>query len=61
MRFFNTAGPSDPARHYTIPPTRRLADEDVMRMIERQGYFVLRAPRQVGKTTATLSLAHEYT
>ncbi len=61
MRFFNTAGPNDPARHYTIPPTRRLADENVMRLIEQQGYFVLHAPRQVGKTTAMISLARELT
>jgi len=61
MRFFNTAGPNDPARHYTIPATRRLADENVMRLIEQQGYFVLHAPRQVGKTTAMISLARELT
>ena len=61
MRFFNTAGPNDPARHYTIPATRRLADENVMRLIEQQGYFVLHAPRQVGKTTAMIELARELT
>lgn len=61
MKFFNTAGPNDPARHYTIPATRRLADENVMRLIEQQGYFVLHAPRQVGKTTAMISLARELT
>jgi len=23
MRFFNTAGPNDPKRHYTLPPLKR--------------------------------------
>ncbi len=61
MKFFNTAGPCDPARHYMIPATRRLADEHVMRLIEQQSYFVLHAPRRVGKTTAVLELARNLT
>ncbi len=61
MKFFNTAGPCDPALHYMIPATRRLADENVMRLIEQGGYFVLHAPRQVGKTTAMTELARMLT
>jgi hypothetical protein len=61
MRFFNTAGPCNPDWHYMISPTVRLADEDVMHLIRQGGYFVLHAPRQVGKTTAMLALARELT
>lgn len=59
MRTFNTAGPNVPERHYTLPSTRRLVG--VREIIEGQGYFVLHAPRQVGKTTSLLSLAKELT
>lgn len=52
---FNTAGPCDPQRHYMLPPERRL--ENIDRLIDGQGYFVLHAPRQVGKTTAMRALA----
>ncbi|KFE68430.1 hypothetical protein DB31_7667 [Hyalangium minutum] len=42
-----------------LPATRRLPE--VRRLIEQEGYFVVHAPRQVGKTTALLSLAQELT
>ncbi len=58
-RFFNTAGPNDPARHYTLPILSRLPD--IRRLIERQHYFVVYAPRQVGKTTTMRALAKELT
>jgi hypothetical protein len=58
-RFFNTAGPNQPERHYTLPVMARLPE--VARLIERGLYFVLHAPRQVGKTTALLNLAKELT
>jgi hypothetical protein len=58
-RRFNTAGPNDPARHYTLPVMRRLPE--VRGLIEDQLYFVVHAPRQVGKTTALMSLARELT
>jgi hypothetical protein len=61
MKFFNTGGPCDPALHYMIPAARRLADYDVMRLIEQRSYFVLHAPRQVGKTTAMTELARTLT
>lgn len=60
-KFFNTAGPCKPERHFMIPATRRLADQNVMRLIEQGNYFVLHAPRQVGKTTSMIALAHELT
>lgn len=59
MRFFNTAGPCDPDRHYMLPPERRLPE--VRELIDRQHYFVLHAPRQTGKTTFCEALAHSLT
>ena len=58
-RFFNTSGPNRIARHYTLPVLRRLPE--VRGLVEQELYFVLHAPRQVGKTTALLSLAQELT
>ncbi len=56
MRFFNTAGPVDAARHYTLPPLSRIELDDVLELIEQQKYFVLHAPRQTGKTSVLLAL-----
>ncbi len=50
MRFFNTAGPIDPKRHYYVP--HRLNEIELQQLIEQQKYFILHAPRQSGKTTA---------
>src|SRR3712207_4148547 len=58
-RWFNTAGPCNPADHYMLPATRRLPE--VHSLIEQESYFVLHAPRQVGKTTALRALASELT
>ncbi|EYF01647.1 AAA family ATPase [Chondromyces apiculatus] len=58
-RFFNTAGPSDPGRHYTLPILARLPR--VRRLLDQQHYAVLHAPRQSGKTTTLLHLARELT
>jgi hypothetical protein len=59
MRFFNTAGPCKPDIHYMLPPMARLPG--VRRIIDQQGYFVIHAPRQTGKTTAMLELARQLT
>jgi hypothetical protein len=59
MRFFNTAGPCDPAKHYMLPPETRLPG--VRKLIDREQYFVLHAPRQTGKTTSVRSLARALT
>ncbi|MDX1655549.1 MAG: ATP-binding protein, partial [Candidatus Competibacteraceae bacterium] len=56
MRFFNTAGPNDLQRHYTLPPLERFDLDEVLMLIEQQKYFVLHAPRQTGKTTCLLAL-----
>ncbi len=58
-RRFNTAGPNDPEIHYTLPAMRRLPG--VREIIDARGYFVLHAPRQVGKTTSLVTLARELT
>ena len=56
MRFFNTAGPVRPDRHYCIPPLDRLDLDDVLALVRDEKYFVLHAPRQTGKTSALLAL-----
>lgn len=44
MRFFNTAGPVNPAIHYCLPPLERFDLQDVLLLIAQQKYFVLHAP-----------------
>ena len=58
-RRFNTAGPCDARRHYTIPPESRLPA--ARRLAVRGDYFTLHAPRQTGKTTLLRSLARALT
>ena len=58
-RFFNTAGPMIPGDHYQIPPLERLDLDEVLLLIEQKRYFVMRAPRQTGKTSALLALLKE--
>ena len=56
MRFFNTAGPIQPAHNYCIPPLERFDLDDVLGLIRTRKYFVLHAPRQTGKTSSLLAL-----
>jgi hypothetical protein len=58
-RFFNTSGPNDAERHYTLPVSVRIPE--VRKLVDQRLYFVLHAPRQVGKTTTLLTLAKELT
>lgn len=58
-KWFNTAGPCQGDIHYMLPPLGRLPN--LTQLIERRGYFVIHAPRQVGKTTAMLALAQQLT
>lgn len=58
-RHFNTAGPCKPDIHYMLPPERRLVG--VRALVDQQSYFVLHAPRQIGKTTALMALAQTLT
>ena len=56
MRTFNKAGPIIPARHYHVPPLGRIDLDRVLGLVRDLRYFVLRAPRQSGKTTVLLAL-----
>ena len=56
MRFFNTAGPVKPEKHYCIAPLERLNLAEVLALVRDEKYFVLHAPRQTGKTSALLVL-----
>ncbi|HBK63138.1 MAG TPA: polyketide biosynthesis operon protein CyrO, partial [Cyanobacteria bacterium UBA11166] len=58
-RWFNTAGPCRPDIHYMVSATSRLPNLE--RLIAQENYFVIHAPRQIGKTTAMLSLAKQLT
>lgn len=58
-RRFNTAGPCRSDWHYMIPAERRLPEAPGL--IEQLGYFMVRAPRQTGKTTALRALAEQLT
>ncbi|MCP4699701.1 MAG: ATP-binding protein [Gammaproteobacteria bacterium] len=56
MRFFNNAGPVNCKKHYCLPPLQRFDIDEILLLIEQEKYFVLHAPRQVGKTTWLLAL-----
>lgn len=55
-RFFNTAGTVQCQDHYCIPPLSRFNLSDILLLIAQKKYFVLRAPRQTGKTSCLLAL-----
>ena len=59
MRYFNTAGPCRPEDHYMLPASERLPE--LHALIDQKAYFVIHAPRQVGKTTTMMQLARELT
>ena len=56
MRFFNTAGPTNPKDHYCIPPLDRIEIDEIEMLIQQKKYFLLHAPRQTGKTTCMIAL-----
>ncbi len=56
MRFFTTAGPVNPAKHYSLNPLHRMDLDTLLPLIEQEKYFVLHAPRQTGKTSCLLAL-----
>ena len=57
MKFFNTAGPVNPEKHYCLPTQKRLNEQEVRMLIEQEKYFILHAPRQTGKTSTMLEFA----
>ncbi|MEB3272250.1 MAG: AAA-like domain-containing protein [Prochlorothrix sp.] len=58
-KWFNIAGPCKADIHYMLSPLDRLPA--LRTLIDQQNYFVIHAPRQVGKTTTMLTLAQELT
>ena len=58
-RFFNTTGPCNPEKHYTLAPSKRLVGSQLSRYIESELFWVLHAPRQSGKTTFLQSWMRE--
>ena len=56
-KYFNTAGPCIPAKHYMLPALDRLPE--IRRLVSMERYFVIHAPRQTGKTTALKALVRE--
>ncbi|WP_433173527.1 hypothetical protein [Actinoallomurus sp. CA-150999] len=59
MKYFNTAGPCLADRHYLLPPQPRLPRARTL--IDQGRFFVVRAPRQTGKTTTLAALADQLT
>ena len=49
-KYFNTAGPCIPGKHYMLPGLDRLPE--IRHLVGMERYFVIHAPRQTGKTTA---------
>jgi hypothetical protein len=58
-KFFNTGGLCFPGKHYMVDPLERLTEVD--KLINRELYFTLHAPRQTGKTTYLYALARKLT
>jgi hypothetical protein len=56
-KFFNTAGPCNPAEHYMLPAIERLPG--IARLIARNQYFAIHAARQSGKTTLLKGLVRD--
>ncbi|MDR3296850.1 MAG: PD-(D/E)XK nuclease domain-containing protein [Prevotellaceae bacterium] len=57
--FFNNTGPCNPEDHYMLPPAERLRGVQLHRYIRDNLYWVLHAPRQMGKTTFLQSWMRE--
>ena len=54
MRIFNTSGPNNPEKHYTL--LRAALVEQGIQMVREDRYFTIWAPRQTGKSTYFLLL-----
>ena len=57
MREFNTSGPNILRQHYTIERTNQL--KQGIKLVEKDRYFTIWAPRQTGKSTFFRQLANE--
>ena len=49
MRVYNTSGPCDPAKHYTVMREALVAEGQ--KLVDQGRYFTIFSPRQAGKTT----------
>ncbi|MDM8555518.1 AAA-like domain-containing protein [Desulfococcaceae bacterium HSG7] len=56
MRFFNKSGPVNCDDHYCLNPLNRFDLEEILLLIEQKKYFVIHAPRQIGKRSCLLAL-----
>ncbi|MDJ0835317.1 MAG: ATP-binding protein [Acidobacteriota bacterium] len=56
-KFFNTAGPCVPQDHYMLPSEARCGD--LQQLVDEKRFFVIHAPRQVGKTTLIQSFVEQ--
>lgn len=56
-RFFNTSGPVNGKDHYCIPPISRIDTKRIWQLILQKKYFLIRGPKQSGKTSYLLALA----
>lgn len=57
MRIFNTSGPCDPDKHYTVMREALIAKGQAL--VDQGRYFTIFAPRQAGKTTYFQLLFHQ--
>ena len=57
MRYFNTSGPNNPKKHYTIERYGLIAHG--IKLVDDERYFTIWAPRQTGKSTYFRQLAVE--
>ena len=51
VRIVTVAGQALPLDHYSIPPLDRVDLDEIRTLIQLNTYFVVRAPRQSGKTS----------
>lgn len=56
-RFFNNSGPVNQVDHFCVPPMKRLDSNKVWQLILQKKYFLIRGPKQSGKTSYLLALA----
>ncbi len=54
MRQFNTSGPNNPSKHYTL--LREDLVQQGLQLVHDERYFTIWAPRQTGKSTYLLLL-----
>ncbi|BDU51123.1 AAA-like domain-containing protein [Haliovirga abyssi] len=50
MKEFNITGICIPAKHYMVDTSKKI-DETIIKLIEKEKYFIINRPRQYGKTT----------